>query len=917
MSKIKVYRGLSEVADLPLNAGTFSKQLMGAHELTFSLKTPAQLDLRVGDTITYKGEQMTINKEPDVAISHIFQYDVVFQGNRHTLERFILKDEGSLVFDYTGQLDDFMFMFLECLTDIDDEWTIGDLEENTELVTVSFDKVDMLTALSDIAEAFGCEWQIVGKEISVVKHVGNATSLEFSYGKGNGLYSLSQLRNDQSKIVTRAYAVGGSNNLPAGYAHSKLTLEDYLEDEDAVALYGIREGVFEDENIFPKRTSTATAVGQINESTYTLTDSTLDFDLNGQRIDGQEAYIVFKSGMLNGQQFKILAYNNSTKTIRYEANKDANGNLIPFGAVIAEVGDSYTLIGIRMPSSYVDNAIEQLEEKREEYLNENKHPKVRYELDVDILHLKRLGVEPQEGDIIKLIDDRFNIDVDVRVTSISYPAHFDPTDENCFLTNDMKFSCELSNDIHYYRLSRLEKEIKDTKKVVTQVSNESWENNRRNVAALNEFIGKIFDPDGKLQTAIVQGIAGLFGTESMYFDLENVEIAVNAGSDANRLTLTAGKLIHRSYEVSGLGYIWELDAFDEDELEPTKTYYLSAKCSKVALTGEWVLSETQMATESEAGYYHFNLGVLSSVIEGARSFHPTRLFTLISGGNIETDVISARLINVQKLFAQIIEVGSNGYTNAGISGLSDNNEESVRFWAGSEAIDRDTAPFRVLDDGSMTALKGVIGGFNIESDALSAGSINTWTPNGKTVYMTPEYFLLRDNGAIAGERREFAWNLYKDLTGQQRAASASIYNTTNTYSSLQPYTNVGMDIEVSGGNKNVAINVISGESYFKSIHVGVQKITSANTIINDQATLVVIKSLIGGTGNPNTFFPPNPEIGRHLIIKNASGNGTTLQANGHDILNIDNSYISTTLLLNKQVRSFTYDGTNWIEITTH
>src|SRR5690606_37158872 len=141
----------------------------------------------------------------------------------------------------------------------------------------------------------------------------------------------------------------------------------------------------------------------------------------------------------------------------------------------------YTLVGIRMPSSYVEDALEELEEKREEYLNENKHPKVRYELEVDILHLKRLGVEPQEGDIIKLIDERFNIDVDVRITSINYPGHYNPTDADCFLTNDMKSSCELSNDINYYRVQRLENEIKETKKVVTQVSRTSWENDRRNL----------------------------------------------------------------------------------------------------------------------------------------------------------------------------------------------------------------------------------------------------------------------------------------------------------------------------------------------------------------------------------------------------------------------------------------------------
>src|SRR5690606_22412566 len=112
MNRIKVHRGLIEVAELPLNSSVFDKYLMGRHELAFNFTSPNKLDLRIGDTLTYKGEVMTINKEPDITINHVYAYSVTFQGHRHTLERFILKDEGSLVFDYTGQLDDFLAMYI-------------------------------------------------------------------------------------------------------------------------------------------------------------------------------------------------------------------------------------------------------------------------------------------------------------------------------------------------------------------------------------------------------------------------------------------------------------------------------------------------------------------------------------------------------------------------------------------------------------------------------------------------------------------------------------------------------------------------------------------------------------------------------------------------------------------------------------
>lgn len=643
MNRIKVHRGLIEVAELPLNSSVFDKYLMGRHELAFNFTSPVKLDLRVGDTIEYKGELMTINKEPDITINHLFGYSVSFQGHRHTLERFILKDEGSLVFDYTGQLDDFMFMFLESVNSVDSGWTLGEIEAETELTTISFNKSDSLSALSDIAQAFGCEWQIIGKEISVVKSVGNATTLEFSYGKGNGLYSLSQLRNDQSKIVTRAYAVGGVNNLPAGYAHKQLTLDGFIEDATAVELYGIREGVFEDEDIFPNRTSTATAVAKLSDKSYSITDSTIYFDLNCQRIDGQEAYIVFKSGMLNGQQFKITQYNNATKTIRYEANEDSNGNLIPYSATVAEVGDSYTLIGIRMPSTYVDAAYASLGIKRAEYLNENKHPKVRYELDVDILHLKRLGVEPQEGDLIRLIDDRFNIDVEVRITSISYPGQYDPTQTDNLLTNDIKFKCDLSNDIHYYRVQRIEKEIKAVKNISVSTSTALTEFNRVQSVALSQFKNMVFDPDGNASQVLIDALGAIFGADSQNFDLQG--IVFNFNVEGGKVSATAGQLVHHSYSIS-LGNTWAIPAFESVALDPLKSYYLSAKCSTTALTGEWVLSETPIGTNDETGFYHFNLGVISSEINGERFASITKGYTLITGGQILTERLIAQYLRL-------------------------------------------------------------------------------------------------------------------------------------------------------------------------------------------------------------------------------------------------------------------------------
>lgn len=648
MAKIKVYRGLTEITELPLQDGTFAKQLQGSHELSFSTRSVSKLDLRIGDTLTYKGEVMTINKEPNVSKLSSLQYSttVVFQGLRHTWERYILKDEGALTFDYFGTLSDFLLMFLESINNSDSGWTLGEIEV-TEPSSLSFDRVDCFSALNMIAQAFSCEWQIIGKQITVKKTVGQVTGINLAYGKDNGLYSLSRESIDNARIVNRAFGSGGSNNLPQGYSGKVLRLAEPIEDATSIAMYGVREGAFSDETIFPNRTSLATSVGKINDNTYQIEDATIDFDLNGQRIDGTEAKIVFKSGALTGQEFKIISYNHANKRIRYEANKDSNGGLMPTGLMVAEVGDSYTLVGIRMPSTYVDAALLALEERTTEYLNSNKIPRVLYKLDIDILDAKRKANYPNEGDFIHIVDTDLGIDDDIRVTSIEYPALFPDV-----LMQGMKFNCEVGNDITYTFVQKIEKDIKETREVISQVTRESWEADRRNVLAIEEFRKMVFDPDGNLQQPMMEALVAYFGTPSQLFTLSPSPAFTMS---ATEFSLTATELVHKAYEIAGVGYIWDLPAFFQAGLVPEKAYYLSAKCSKTTLTGEWVLSETLQVTESETGYWHFNLGILSSVIDGDRSFRATKGFTLISGGQIETDMLTAYMINVMRLFAQYIE----------------------------------------------------------------------------------------------------------------------------------------------------------------------------------------------------------------------------------------------------------------------
>lgn len=834
---IKIYRKEVATIELPLQSATFTRNLQGEHTLVFSLQSPDILDLHIGDTLTYKGEVMTINKAPIWTRSHVYKYDIRFEGHRHSLERWLLMDEGALTFDYFGSLEEYTSMFLERLNSVDSGWT-ADFDKNLDPVLVSFDEIDCYSALNDIAEAFGCEWDIVGKKITIKKTIGRATALEFSYGRGNGLYELTRKRIDNSKIVTRAYATGGSQNLPVGYEKRKLTLDGYLEDADAITAYGLREGVVNDEEIFPSRTGQATSVGKINDGTFFIKDSSIDFDLNGQRIDGSEASIVFKSGSLSGQQFKILSYNHSTKEIRYEANKDGNGSLIPAGSTVAEVGDYYTLVGIRMPQSYVTAALIKLAEKREEYLESNKAPRVLYGLNIDILNLKRLSVEPQAGDIIRVMDADNGIDEKIRVTSVSYPATFPDV-----LETGMQFTAEIGNEVTYTRVQKIEKDVKETRKIVTQKTRESIEEDRVLAMRMRQLQNLVFDPDGyfdgsKIKPNSIETLMLSVGAKSQNFMLNGVRVEVNYNNNPQSLKISSGQLIHLEVSIDGLGYIWNISELVKNDLVSGKPYYVSARCSRTNLSGTWHVSETPVGTEDENGFYHFNVGVIYSEFDGRRDYSFTSGMTYINGAQITTGKIDAARLNVSE-----IVVSGGGAT---VEQMNNTKQEAL------DAVDTALKDAKNYSDGLISSLgdlahedlvelaklgSTIVQGGYIKAELIDVVSIFAQSIDATNLNVTGNStigdFEIDPDGLkyfysqTAGNSTLFRLN-YGNLIWEQLLSVPSVGSGTARFKAGTPGTNEGIvnvestenhtankgiKINMQGSNKR-AIEVNKGKSYF-------------------------------------------------------------------------------------------------------
>ena len=126
------------------------------------------------------------------------------------------------------------------------------------------------------------------------------------------------------------------------------------------------------------------------------------------------------------------------------------------------------------------------------------------------------------------------------------------------------------------------------------------------------------------------------GAKSSEFRLNGVVIEPNYEGNLNAINISSGQLVHFAMEIESLGYIWEMSSLFDETLETSKSYYIYAKCSKTVLTGEWVVSETQITANEDVSYYHFLTGILYVPYDGARDYDFINGMTYINGRIITT-----------------------------------------------------------------------------------------------------------------------------------------------------------------------------------------------------------------------------------------------------------------------------------------
>jgi hypothetical protein len=489
----------------------FTQRLMNEHRIVADFISHTILNIQIGDYIIHKSENYYIEKVPNVTKinNSTFQYTIVFESIIAELNRkLFISSDGLADFSKNGTASDFIDDLITNINTISSGWTKG-VVEATEYITMQFANESCRTVLDRIASTFKMEYEVIGKEISVKKLVGNTTAYRFEYGRNLGLYKLERQSVQDQNIVTRMYGFGGTTNLPNYYAarSKRLIFEDggnrYLEKN--VSLYGVREGQFTDDSIFPKFTGTLTAASIVfdgvdklfNATLSYIEDSSLDFDLNDYLIAGMDANIVFKTGDMAGMQCVIWKYDDVNHRIYFNAVVDTvSGYATPRynsgSPVQPEIGDTYTLVNIAQPISYVVAAETALQDATQAELDKRSVPQVVYSNEIDPKYSESISLDINVGDKVTIVDTDLGLDALIRVNSINYP-----------LVNPYKITAIISDFVPYTRQEAT------TNIAISNVKNTSLVDKRRaeaeaiNAQEIKKLRDSLFNADGTLRTDIL------------------------------------------------------------------------------------------------------------------------------------------------------------------------------------------------------------------------------------------------------------------------------------------------------------------------------------------------------------------------------------------------------------------------------
>lgn len=724
---MKILHNNIEILNIQVDDSSYRyRAIKGDHNLTLYFSLAEHVEIPVGAYCVYENETYTLEKPESLTMKHsrYFEYTVVFDSPQAKAGKWKFRNpvDRRLKFPLTAKPIEHLQMFVDNMNQRDSGWTIGRCIDAPEK-TISYNHAYCIDALSQMADEWETEYEFVGKQVSLWKVEYNRDNpLPLSYGKGNGFKpGIGRSNYEDSTPIEILYIQGGEQNIDASqYGSSELLLpksqtirfdgehfegeqgfdsskaRTYQTDADGFSirradkpLSSQAEDSLDCSEIYPSRVGTISAVTVVDASKhfYDIVDSSIPASLNFEDclIEGETLTIIPQTGMLAGKEFEAKYIHNAKEgkaARRFEiVPRDIDGQTMPGGNYIPQVGDTYAVFHCMLPAAYIcDNATKtgaswDMFRQGVKYLYDNEEQKFTFTGELDGIWAKKdwlnIGGMIKLGGFVQFSDERFQPEgVLVRIIGIKD-----------YINNPHSPEIELSNSTVGRTVSSDLRKIESNEVVMDTLHKEALQFTKRRYRDSMETIEMLGDAlldnfSNSINPIAVKTMAMLIGDKSLQFEFVNsmtnpspVVHNVTYNQATKVLSVPAGIIQHYTLGIDTISSshaadeykFWSLPAFTTPTLtDGTKKYYLYAKVSKTAKTGTFYISEQAIAMEGVAGYYHLLMGVLNSEYDGERSYVSLYGFTEVLPGQVITNkVASANGKNFMDFLNNAFRIGND------------------------------------------------------------------------------------------------------------------------------------------------------------------------------------------------------------------------------------------------------------------
>lgn len=433
--------GGEQLSIVPEASSSQDWALMGDNKLSLSFQRYECLILPAGAWCEFDGVIFYLLQEykPTMIHSHLWQYNVAFVDGASwlgvTTALKTIDGEDAPLFTLTAPAIEHATIIVSNLNRRlgTTMWKVGSVID-TPNITIEYTGKYCGAVLQEIVDDQNTEWWVDGTTLNIGR-AEFGSLIELGYRDGL-LGDITVTHADNMSSYRTLYPVGSTRNiLPTEYGHDRLQLPNgqrsVMMNPAGVAEL-VEEAAFA--GIYPrykgKVTGVSTSIGQSNDGSqyliYIVADTAIPFNPNEYEMPGLVKHITFQSGELMGAEFEVN-YNPVSNEFELITQFQENGNQLPGGMLIPQVGDEYVVWNISMPAEYYPLAEQELLEAAESFAAASTRESNVYKVKLDYIDVQERGLSLRPGQKVRLHSvDYFPEQgyYDSRITRVTRPVNY-------------------------------------------------------------------------------------------------------------------------------------------------------------------------------------------------------------------------------------------------------------------------------------------------------------------------------------------------------------------------------------------------------------------------------------------------------------------------------------------------------------